>query len=684
MNNFADLQKALEKNVSDMLKDTTILFTVDLDKDKLWETYLKSFPAGANPMFRTRTEHDCSACRHFVKAFGNVVTIKNNVVTSIWDFEMPGSRYDPVIKALSEFVKSHKVSDIFVTDVTQIGVEKNYEQAESGKVVTWEHFHVTLPWMFKTTKGTLDTVRGRTRDLRNVFKRSLDVDEISADAVNSVLELVAQNSLYKGEEWKTVLETFQKHQVAYAKLSPVDQENYTWEQSVIAGPVIGKIRNHSIGVLLVDISKGMDLDEAVRRYEKIVAPSNYKRPKAIFTAKMLKDAEQTITELGYMESLGRRHAKLDDITVNNILYANRDTVQKLTGNVFMELAREQNISPKNFSKVEEVPIGKFVSDILPMASEIEVLLENRHAPNLVSLIAPKDITAPSMFKWNNPFSWAYTGNITDSMKQRVKAAGGSVDGVLRFSIQWNDNHDNENDFDAHCMEPGGNEIFFVNKARVHRSSGILDVDIISPSRQTKDGVAVENITWSDLSKMPEGTYRMFVHNYSHNGGRSGFSSEIEFNGQIYSFAYNKELRQGESVQVAEITYKKSLGFSIVEKIPGSMASRKLWQLDTNQFHPVQVIMMSPNYWDGQDGIGNRHFFFILKGCQNQEQPNGFFNEYLKNDLIEHKRVFEALGSKMRVEPSEDQLSGLGFSSTQRNSIIVKVKGSVSRVIKVTF
>lgn len=46
MNNFASLQKRLEKQVSSMLKDTTALFIVDLDKDKLWETYLKNFPAG--------------------------------------------------------------------------------------------------------------------------------------------------------------------------------------------------------------------------------------------------------------------------------------------------------------------------------------------------------------------------------------------------------------------------------------------------------------------------------------------------------------------------------------------------------------------------------------------------------------------------------------------------------------
>jgi len=678
---FADLERKLNKHVDSMIKDVNTLFVVDVDKDTLWNLYLYNFPEGMNKVYRTRTENDCSACRHFVKAFGNVVSIKNGIVTSVWDFEA-GPKYGPSVKVLSEYVKSRTISGIFVTDTCCMGTEKDFERLESGEVVTWEHMYVELPDRFKTSgRLTLDTVRGRASDLRNVFKRSLD--EISEDAVASVLELIAQNSLYKGEEWKTVLESFQKHQKAYAKLSPREKDLYAWEQSVLAGPVISKIRNHSIGVLLVDISKGIDLDEAVRKYEAIVAPSNYKRPKAIFTAKMLQDAEKTVKELGFMESLGRQHATLNDITVNNIIYANRDVAKHLKGNVFGELAKEQAISPKSFDRIEEISIEKFVSEVLPSVQNVEVLLENRHQSNLVSLIAPQDKNAPSMFKWNNGFSWAYSGNITDSMKQRVKSLGGDISGALRFSIQWNDNHDNENDFDAHCIEPTGGHIYFAHK-RMHVSSGELDVDITQPSRQTKDGIAVENITWSNLSRIPEGTYQLFVHNYNHKGGRSGFTAEVEFDGQIHSFTYNKELRQGEKVPVADVEYSRRDGFKIIEKIPSSLTSRKLWNLDTQQFHLVSVVMMSPNYWDGQDSIGNRHFFFMLKGCQNSEQPNGFFNEYLKNELLEHKRVFEALGSKMRVEPSEEQLSGLGFSSTQRNSLVVRVTGHVNRIVKVVF
>lgn len=679
--NFSEFKKIFQKNFAEMTKDADYLYEIEIDKDEFWNLYLDSYPAGTNEIYRQRREFDCSCCRHFIKSIGNAVVIKNNKVRTMWDFRTGDTTFQPVIDALNAYLMTKSVTNLYVSKFAHIGTSKNFENLGDGNITEWEHFSLELPRKFVDTTGrSVGDIQGQFRDTRNVFKRSLD--EISEEAVMTILELIASNSLYKGEEWKTVLEKFLEYKRLYDGTPDNEKDNFAWENSSKAGVVIGRIRNHSIGTLLIDISEDVDLDTAVKKYEAIVAPSNYKRPKAIFTKKMLEDAKKTIEELGYMDSLARRYATLDDITVNNILFSNKDAAKRISGaSVFDEMMSEVTSSPKKFSKVEEVSVDKFLSDILPTASGLEAYFENKHASNMVSLIAPKSKDSKTMFKWDNGFSWAYTGNIADSdVKQNVKSAGGAVDGVLRFSIQWNDEDYNNNDFDAHCIEPNGHEIYYGDKVNRY-TGGNLDVDIIDPMRGRP---AVENITWPIKSKMGVGKYRFYVNCYNNRGGRSGFKAEIEFDGQIYSFNYNKTLRHKENVQVAEVTLDANGNFTIKELLPSNVSSRDVWGVKTNQFIPVSVVMYSPNYWDEQQGIGNKHYFFMLKDCINPEKPNGFYNEFLKQELVQHKRVFEALGGKMAVEDVDDQLSGIGFSSTLRNDLVVKVKGATERIIKIKF
>lgn len=685
---FTEMRDKLMENFKEMTKDVDHLFEVAVDKDEMWNLYLDSFPAGTNEIYRERRWHDCSCCRQFIKTIGNAVVIKNGKIITIWDFRTDDSTYQPVLDALSNFIKSHAVSDIYVSKFKKIGTLKNYEELENGKVHEWTHFYVELPDnLVDRSNRSEGDIKGGFRDTRNVFKRSLD--EITMDALDTILELINSNTLYKGEEWKGVLGEFKKYKKEYDKLnSETEKDIYAWEQSVKAGIAIGRIRNHSIGTLLVNVSEGMDLDTAVKKYEQIVAPANYKRPKAIYTKKMLEDAKKTITELGYMDSLQRRFANLDDITVNNILFSNRDAAKRITGanDIFGEMEKDVVVNPRKFSKVEEISATDFISKVIPTAKEVEVFVENKHDKNFVSMIAPCNKEAKTMFKWNNGLSWAYTGNITDSdMKQNVKAAGGNVDGVLRFSIQWNESGKDNSDLDAHCIEPTKNEIYFGNcrKPEMSKLGGQLDIDITQPNRQMPGRPSVENITWLDKSRMMAGTYKFFVNQYEARGSK-GFKAEIEFDGEIYSFEYNHPVSG--NVQVAEVTLDNNGNFTIKEKLSGSstISSRNIWGVNTNQFVPVSVISYSPNYFDEQDGIGHRHLFFFLKDCVNSEEPNGYYNEFLKNELAEHKRVFEALGAKCHVEDTEDQLSGIGFSMTKRAELIVKVKGATERIMKVKF
>lgn len=680
MDNFVKFKLELQKHFDEMQKEATHLFEVNVDKDELWNTYLDSFPLGTNNIFRERREHDCSCCRQFIKNIGNAVVIKDNQIHTIWELNLGDTTYQPVCDALDAFVKSHTVVDIYTTSFPKIGTDHNFEEID-GKSHRWDHFFLELPRKFvNTSNKSNEELKGQFRDTRNVFKRSLD--EITMEALNTILELINSNTLYKGEEWKAALTEFKKYKKEYEKLaSDVEKELYAWEKSVSVGMVIGRIRNHSIGTLLINVSEGMDLDTAVKKYEQIVAPTNYKRSKPIYTKAMLEKAQKQIVELGYMDSLSRRYATLDDITVNDILFSNKDSAKRISGanDIFGELAKNvKDGNAKKFSKVEEVTIDNFINDILPTANDVELYLENKHLSNLVSLIAPQNIDSKSMFKWGNNFSWAYSGNLTDSnMRDRIKAAGGNVTGDLRFSLQWNESGEDDCDLDAHCKTPC-TEIYYSHKVD-RNTKGELDVDIIHPGRN----IAVENIAWVDRNTMKNGKYLFFVRQFS-GSVKNGFRAEIEFDGQIYSFDYPHSMRSGEDVNVAEVTYEDGK-FTIKELLPSNVSSKEVWNIKTNDFVPVSVICYSPNYWENvKNKTGHRHVFFMLKNCINDENPSGMFNEFLVQDLYEHRKVMEALSSKMRVEDSDDQLSGVGFATDKRAEVIVKVIGNVERVLKIKF
>lgn len=686
MSDFKEFRTLLQQHFNDMVKDNP-LFITDADEDKLYDLYLDSFPTGTNEVFRKRREYDCSCCRRFVKNIGKLVAFQNGNMVTVWDFDAKSPKYQPVVDALAAYVKSCTIVNPYFVSRNMIGagnmfgIEMNYEYDADHKAVhTWDHFSVKIPQRFITSGDDVATKMAQWRDSANVFKRSLE--ELTMEAVDTVLELIAQNSLYRGKEFESLVRGFKLDKQFYDRLPAEKKPSYVWLAP--CGMTINRlrIRNTAIGTLLVNLSEGMDVDSAVTAFEKVVAPANYKRPKAIFTKKMLEDAQKTVTELGYMNSLGRRFATLDDITANNILFCNRDAAPRVMGaaNPFEAMAKSLGSDPKKFGRAEEIGIERFVKDVLPTATGLELFMENRFSKNMVSLIAPQDKTALSMFKWSNGFSWTYTGNMADSdIRENVKAAGGKVDGVLRFSIQWNDipGEYDGNDEDAHCIEPNKNHIFFGSK-RNYYTGGNLDVDIIDP---VHGKAAVENITWPDIKKIKEGEYSFYVNCYSARGGKTGFRAEIEFDGSIYSFNYDKPLHQGQNVAVAKVTLKDGK-FSIKEQLPSSTNTREIWGVNSNQFVPVSVAMYSPNYWDEQTGNGNRHYFFMLKNCVNPEKPNGFYNEFLKAELLQHKRVFEALGSQMAVQSVDDQLSGVGFSETQHNSFIVKVQGATERVLKV--
>lgn len=680
MSEFTKFQSAIQKNFN-VLKNGELFVTITEpeDRDAMWEFYLDAFPEGTNEIFRERREYDCQCCRQFIRNAASIVAVVEGKLVSLFDYVDTGiEKYDIVSSKMAEYVKARPIANKFLYFESSLGTEKS-RVIESDELKIYNHFYLELPEKFVNNQNA-GSVLSNARSTKEVLMRGLD--EITMDAIEIAIELIEDESgaIYRGEEKLWLIKAFKTIKKQYEETPEELRDNFCWDASTSIDITVSKIRNDVIGTLLVDLSdQDVDLAVACRKYGSKM--DGYQEPKSIATKKQRENAKAEIISAGLGDSIARRRAVLDDITINDVLFIDRNIKEREDGVLGMldDLIDEAPVVPKSLDKLEEVGIEKFMSNILPNAERLEIMMENKHQGNLMCLTAPVNADAKPLFKWHNGFGWDYFGSKADSMRQLVKDAGGHVDGDSNFRICWNENNDNRSDLDAHCLEPNGNLIYYPSKGQVHRSSGKLDVDIQSPGIKT----AVENITHFDRNKMPEGIYKYMVHGFSvDRNAKSGFRAELELDGQITEFVYNKPVKSDEKIVVAEVKFSRKDGFKIVKSLPSTTTTKEIWGVKTHQFTDVKMVMNSPNYWESGNQAGNMHRFFILNGCENPEDVKGFHNEYLRGDLKEHRKTFAMIASKMNAPAIAGQLAGLGFSSTQRNDMIVRVTGKSTRMFRV--
>jgi hypothetical protein len=586
-------------------------------------------------------------------------------MVSIWD-NMKGVPfpYDVVAKAMSKMVKSKEIKSIWLTDQKKMGVKSNTQICEKG-LITWNHFYCEAPGRFVEKKDRNEKISYSTSQTQ-AFGRSLK--ELTLNAIETVQDLILENSLYKGAENKKSVKKFMDAKIGYDKAK--NKKLFVWDFAAKNKNITG-FKNSAIGTLVEDISKGVDIEKAVRSFETKVAPQNYKRSNSIVTKAMIQKARDKVIELNLETALFRRHAVISDLTINNVLFADRSAKKIMNDDPFDTMIKEapERKTLKKDDKAQNISVEDFFSDIVPKAKAIEVFFEGKHEQNLCSIIAPQYADAPKLFKWDNGFSWSYNGNVTDSIRDKVKKAGGIIDAFLRFSLEWY----NTDDLDIHAYEPNGNHIFYRNKGKTHHSSGMLDVDMNVRAEST---TPVENIVWKNKNDMLPGKYKIVVHQFTHRNNKDiGFKVEMEYNGMLRHFNYPLEVRQNQTIEVCVFEVDNNKNVKVIDGLESTEKSKTIWNMKTGIYQPVDLVMLSPNFWDDQK-IGNKHWFFMLRDCVNEDKSRGFYNEFLSQDLHNHRKVFEHLASKMLVNIEEDpkkQISGLGFSSTIRNEIKCRVQ-----------
>lgn len=664
--NFSDQVNA---NFVRLSEDNQVkVFSTDVETDALFQKYMDSFPAEYNGIFRVKEHYNCNSCRSFIKRVGGLLFVKGTEIFTVWDnINCSTPYYKEVADAMREFVLSLPIKSLFLTskNLKTISVPRTVDNYDSS--IIWHHFSAVIPNRLIVREP--GTEMGNYNSKVGVVRRGLL--EITDSAIELVLDLIDQNQLYRGAENKDKILGLQNLRAQYKVAE--NKDLFPWLHVHTKGSLI---KNDLIGELLMDISEGKDLEESVRLFESRADSSNYQRSTPIITAKMTENMIKRADELGIRSALQRRHAKLSDITINNVLFADSNAIPLMKDPLKDMLMTQVKNTAKPSATGEVVTIEEFLANVLPTTKVVEVLFECKHTNKLTTLIAPEDPEAKNILKWNNNFSWSYNGNITDSsIKQRVKAAGGDTNKDFRVSLSWF----NFDDLDIHCHTPQG-EIYYRNKM------GVLDVDMNAGSGNTRN--AVENLAWNLGQIVPNKTYTVVVNNFARRESIDvGFDIEVEYEGQIITYNYRKPVGNKEDVHILDFRLVNGRIEIINENKElsknGNMISKVEWNISTNVFHKVNAIMLSPNYWD-DNAVGNKHYFFMINDCKSDLGMRGLYNEFLMSELHADRKVFEVLGDQLKCKDSDEQLSGLGFSSTIPEELKVKVtndSGTRSYVVK---
>lgn len=701
-----------------LMCNTGKLFRSDVTGDKLWTEYLNGFES--DPIFRDpdSSTHNCNHCNNFIRRYGNIVAIEglDNLMT-IFDIELDrDNKYFHTFEKLSNLLKKSKIDTIFTETFDslnslpyescnkrmehfKLGVPTNHkiyttEEADKfgvvtpGEVYKFDHFSLTLPKKFVDMTGaSIESITGEFRERKKVFTRLME--EIPYDTLTLVYDLINQGSLMDGDTHINKLMAVINLKSEFDSLDS-KREKELWLTQKCDTPY-WRFKNELIGVLCSDLAQGVDLNKACMDWNKRVDPKNFMKAVAPITEKQKKDAQKYVVENGYTESFNRRYANIDDIKVSEIKHVNNETKTSSPATIFDKLPTKSTSTrhkKSEFEGIETVSIEKFMEKILPTCGSIEVYLENGHEGNMVTMTTSQSDDSKKMFKWDNNYSWTFNGNLAgkSQIKEQVKSKGGNVDGVVRFSLIWNDGESktDNSDLDAWCVQPGGERIGFSTGFRKDSGNyfsshgGQLDLDETGPGTR----VGVENIYFPTKDRMVNGTYQFFVHQYADRNSQ-GFKVEVEVDGEVRTYEYRQRVTQGSRVNVVEITYKNG-NFEINDILPSTLSDKDFYGLKTNSFHKVNLVCLSPNHWDGE-GVGNKHYFFMLDGCINPNPLRTFHVENLNNELLGHRKVMEVLGSMATINPNgEKQLSGVGFNATVRDSVVLKLGGTHKRTIRVKF
>ncbi len=665
MSEFVEFRNILHSRLV-MLQEKCVLVRANVPKNDMYIAYQENFKPEDNPIFRTNRVHDCNTDKSFLKAIGNIVAIdNNNNVHTLWDVEVP-AMYQPSVDALHNLVSAAVITAPMCWHSAKLGEKSNISVSPNSLGETFQHFYGDLDARYVTEES--GPVIDKVTSARQTFLRVMT--EVTLESLETVLDLINDNLLQRGEVSRPKLEKIIELKKEYMALAEAERTPFSWRMAATNAEYLPRYSS-AIMVAVLAVEEGTEqLTNIVNMYNQSVVGATYQRVTAVASAAMVKKAQQFLVDNGFMGGLTKRHAKPGDLSINDVIFAGSDVQFKDT-NIFDLLEQEAVVRSTELVKGTPLSMARFVDEVVPLAKGIELFLESNMKGNLCNIITQEDETAKSIHPWGNGSTWSYNGDVADAVMERVKEAGGVHDAENCVTLHW----DYKDDLDISLATPSG-IVYYSNKQGVGCT---LDVDMNVDSYNASNN-AVENIFFR--GDVPDGEYRVMVTNYRRRTSNRGFGLRVSNSEGVTNYSFDAVLGDSKTVECLAFTGRNGkmtdlriLGDSVV--LTGG-TKQEVWGLTTQTYVPVDMVMLSPNFWEGKRH-GHKHHMFMLRGCKNPESVRSFYNEQLVGELRGQRKVLEVVGGRMRVAYADEQMAGVGFSESKNATVNLRVKYKDGRI-----
>ena len=361
----------------------------------VWKAFLDEFPDDWRQYF------NCSACRKFVEAYGDLVSIdiNGNITPVVWcASDVPGL-YSKSVATAFKLVSGSKVSGVFYSSKDVWGTPVTGE---------WSHMHIkpTKQLIWRDIVKSAGQGMAEKREDYIMLKRALS--EIPVNIVEQAVQILKSDSMYRGDRILGVGEWFLSLMVSLGGIKNKKlYDNLIWKFVATAPAGFCHIRSTMIGTLFEDLESGLSFESVAARFREKMNPLQYQRPQELPRAGTIKAAEKLVEKLGVAGSLERRYARLDEL--ETIWMPKKKASGKSSGGVFSGVKAKGTVTASNIKiPPTNISFSKFRASVL---SDAESILYTPDAyGDYVAFLTAVNPDSPPILQWDNedsrnPVSW---------------------------------------------------------------------------------------------------------------------------------------------------------------------------------------------------------------------------------------------------------------------------------------